>query len=652
MKNTYYVSCTTGSDFNDGNKPTPFQTISKAAQIAKSGDRVLVEAGTYREWVDPKNGGDNAQTRISYEAIVDEKNPTAKPIIKGSEIITDWTLHKDTVWKTTVDNAIFGDYNPYDTTIDGDWIVKPADWKVHCGDVYLNGMSFFEGRTLEDILTPVKREYSEYFGNQRKEYLANPENTIYQWFAEVDKTTTTIYANFRAYDPTKECVEINVRRCCFYPKQSGLNYLRVTGFEMAHSASGWAPPTSDQFGMLGANWSKGWIIENNILHDAKCSAISIGKDSTTGDMLSHKTKRKSGYQYQMESVFLGLQCGWSKEKIGSHIVRHNTIFDCGQNGIVGHMGCAFSKIYGNHIYNIGTKHEFFGWEIAGIKFHAPIDTVISENRIHNCTLGFWLDWQVQGTRVSRNLLYNNDRDGNIEVTHGPLLVDNNLFLSTYGFDNHAQGTAFVNNIICGRTYKMKILDRATPYHFPHSTSVAGYAFVYCGDERYYNNIFIGDDKNIDEKSFYGTNGYDENTSSYEEYIEKIAEVKMQDHEKYFEIEQPVYINHNAYFDGAIPFHDEKTNVVDKKFTPKMKVSEEADGVYIEFDLPKEALAIPCQTVSTESLGTLRIVNTVYDDCDGNDIIVDADYFGEVAENRSVVGPFLTAKEGHNRIKVW
>jgi alpha-L-arabinofuranosidase len=46
----------------------------------------------------------------------------------------------------------------------------------------------------------------------------------------------------------------------------------------------------------------------------------------------------------MEAVFRALQIGWSKEKIGSHIIRNNVIYDCGQNGIVGHMGCAFSEI--------------------------------------------------------------------------------------------------------------------------------------------------------------------------------------------------------------------------------------------------------------------------------------------------------------------
>ena len=52
-----------------------------------------------------------------------------------------------------------------------------------------------------------------------------------------------------------------------------------------------------------------------------------------------------------------------------------------------------------------------------------------------------MDWQAQGTRISRNVLFDNDRDGNLEVTHGPMILDNNIFASKYAFDNHSQGAA-------------------------------------------------------------------------------------------------------------------------------------------------------------------------------------------------------------------
>jgi hypothetical protein len=110
-----------------------------------------------------------------------------------------------------------------------------------------------------------------------------------------------------------------------------------------------------------------WIIENNIIHDSKCSAISIGKEGSTGHLYHSTRKDKTGHQYQLESVFSAEHIGWSKESIGSHIIRNNTIYDCGQNAIVGHLGCVFSEIYNNHIYRIAIKREFWGHEIAGIK---------------------------------------------------------------------------------------------------------------------------------------------------------------------------------------------------------------------------------------------------------------------------------------------
>ncbi len=202
--------------------------------------------------------------------------------------------------------------------------------------------------------------------------------------------------------------------------------------------------------MLGANWAKGWIIENNILHDAKCSAISIGKEGNTGHNIHTDNMKKSGYHNQTEVVFRALRQGWSRDMVGSHIVRNNKIYDCGQNGIVGHLGCVFSHIYHNEIFRIGKKHEFFAHEIAGVKFHTPIDVVIEENCIYHCTQGFWLDWEVQGTRLTRNVLFGNGGDVNLEITHGPHLFDNNIFGSQSNFANQGQGGHTCTTFSVGR----------------------------------------------------------------------------------------------------------------------------------------------------------------------------------------------------------
>ena len=269
----YHVS-KTGNDKNCGNKTAPFLTISKAAQVALPGDTVIVHEGVYREWVSPKTGGASDIERITYKAADNEK-----VIIKGSERITDWTPYEGTVWKAEINNSLFGDYNPYTEKLSGDWLLEPTHFSILLGDVYLNGRSFYQAACLEE----VKEAKIRYYGYKvpltaTPEKIKEPEQTKYLWYSEVNDNTTVIYANFHGFDPCEELTEINVRKCCFYPKESGLNYITVQGFEMAHAACPWAPPTADQPGLLGTNWSKGWIIENNIIHDAKCSGISIGKE--------------------------------------------------------------------------------------------------------------------------------------------------------------------------------------------------------------------------------------------------------------------------------------------------------------------------------------------------------------------------------------
>ena len=642
----YHVAVT-GCDFEDGTKDHPFRTISRAALLAMPGDRVIVHEGEYREWVKPAQGGTSSVSRITYEAAEGER-----VVIKGSEQITCWEPVEGSVWKAVLPNSFFGTYNPYKEVLGGDWFIYPNDNSLHTGDVYLNGKSFYEAKSLEEVKNPVIRtEGVNPPWTRHPEPILHPEDTMYQWYAETDQETTVIYANFQGVNPNEELTEINVRKCCFYPEKTGLNYITVRGFEMAQAACPWTPPTADQPGLLGTNWSKGWIIENNKIHDAKCSGISIGKEASTGHNLCTRTHRKPGYQYQMEAVFRARQIGWSKETIGSHVIRNNEIYDCGQNGIVGHMGCVFSEIAHNHIYNIAVKHEYFGYEIGGIKLHAAIDVQIHHNNIHNCTLGTGLDGQAQGTRVSKNLYYANDRDLMVEVTHGPYLVDNNIFASDYNFDNIAQGGAYLHNLCCGTMRREDVLDRSTPYHFPHTTEVAGTTVVYSGDDRIYQNVFLGGAVTYTEQSLHGTEGYDGHTNSLEEYISDVISRGNGDLEQFKHVKQPVYIRGNAYLKGAKPYgREENTHVSD--MDPAVRIVETDGKTYLELNVEKEMLEIPTEIYNSEKLGMPRITEAAYENPDGTPIVFDTDYLDQSRNGQPAAGPIEGLKEGMNRILVW
>ena len=615
---TYHVS-KNGSDQNNGTQTQPFLTINRAAAIAEEGDTVIVHEGTYRECVNPKNGARADSMRIIYKCAEGEK-----AVIKGSERVTSWEDTGNSIWRVKLNKSFFGGFNPYTESLDGDWLMEPVDKFLHLGQVYINGRALRE-RTeneLDDLC----------------------------WYTESDTENTYIYAKFGALDPNTELCEINVRRSCFYPEQTGINYITVSGFEFAHAACPWAPPTADQPGMVSAHWSKGWIIENNILHDAKCSAISVGKEISTGHNLYTRYHRKSGYRYQLETVFMARHAGWDKERVGSHIIRNNVIFDCGQNGIVGHMGGAYSEIYNNHIYNIGNLHEFFGFEIAGIKLHAAIDTYIHHNYIHDCRLGMWLDWEAQGTRVSSNVFNDNERDLFIEVTHGPHIVDNNIFGSAHNFCNAAQGGAYVHNLFCGSTKQYQVLERSTPYHLPHSTEIMGTAAVYSYDDRIYQNIFCFSEESEDGRTTCGTHAYNGCPTSMEEYISLATASGRGDIEKFLPVRQPAYINNNCYLDNSKGF-DREQNSIKSEFGSEVKIIKENNSLILEITLPEDFNSLDTKILETSDLEIPRITEASYESPDGTPVVFDIDIIGTYRSGKPVPGPLSLLKPGYNRIIV-
>ncbi|MBQ8408983.1 MAG: right-handed parallel beta-helix repeat-containing protein [Clostridia bacterium] len=635
----YHVSIH-GCDKNSGSESAPLRTINRAAALAHPGDTVIVHEGEYREWVDPRFGGSSPKERITYLAA-----PNEKVVIKGSEEIKGWVYERDGVWTVTLPNSFFGDYNPYTDVLFGDWYLGRGR-DHHTGEVYLNGKSLYEVSDDDGLYDPKPLPRA-----------IDAKGSTYVWRCFVDGERTTIKANFHGYDPNRELVEINVRRACFFPKVTGIDYITVCGFRMCHAATQWAPPTAHQEGLIGPNWSRGWIIENNIISDSKCVGISLGKFDDKTIPTSDAGGEKHSHYYQIESVFSALKKGWSRETVGSHIVRGNTIYNCEQAGIAGHMGCAFSQIYDNHIYNAFYKRQFDGAEIAGIKLHAAIDVIVKHNCIHNCKYGIWLDWQDQGARITQNLLYNNPRDLLIEVSHGPCLVDNNLFLSMeqYSLELLAQGTAFVHNVFASRTVVNPVLDRSTPYHFPHSTDIFGYSEVFAGDDRYYNNVFLSPHGHVIEddgkKGNHGLLAYGDYPSDYEEYRARISEGDEWLAQR--STKRPIFSAGNLYLGGAGTPKAEIGSVTCESYDPRLSLEPDGDGLYLHFTVSEEMLKVKTNTVTTKELGMPRVCPFPYENPDGTDITVNVDYFGNQRDDdRPNVGAIEAIKLGENRIRVW
>ena len=153
MPYEYHVA-KNGSDLGKGTKEDPFLTINRAASLAQPGDTVIVHEGVYREWVKPQNSGLSNTRRITYQAAEGEK-----VIIKGSEQIRGWEQFEGSIWRVVLPNGFFGDFNPYREEIFGDWFATTNTGRPkHLGDVYLNGISFYEAGSLEELHKPKIRE--------------------------------------------------------------------------------------------------------------------------------------------------------------------------------------------------------------------------------------------------------------------------------------------------------------------------------------------------------------------------------------------------------------------------------------------------------------------------------------------------------------
>ena len=637
-----------------GTQERPFRSISEAAKIARPGDTVLVAPGIYREYVNPVFGG------TEDAPIVYRSTEPLGAVISGAEIVTGWTHYQGDTWTARVPNSLFGGYNPYTTFVYGDWYFARAT--KHTGCVYLNGRALYEADTLEECLAGEVYPYSW-----------NPEESRFKWYAQQDeiRDETVFYANLRGTDPTGQTMEINVRRMCFFPEKTGRNYIHVQGFGITMAATTWAPPAAFQDGAIGPHWSKGWIIEDCEISNSKCSGISLGKylDPDNNHYFTYK-RVKSPTQMERDAVCRGQYHGWLKENVGSHIIRRNHIHHCEQGGIIGRMGGVFSIIEDNHIHHINSMMELGGAEISGIKMHAAIDVIIRRNHIHHSTMGIWCDWEAQGTRLSQNLLHDNQRpafarqleggmmcqDIFVEVSHGPTLIDNNILLSDVSLRFATQGVAMVHNLICGALTCVGegTTWRYTPYHIPHRTEVMGFMTILHGDNRFYNNIFVqkwpaedqiirhdSDDQFDTENRRVGTwvwNGYP-TQAQWDAQFDRSIPANMKALEPAHFGHLPIWSEGNVYFSGAQAWEHEKNGLVNDTASVSVELAQEDGRLVLKTNLYEWLDTFRCAAVHSDRLGAAFEPEQRFEAPDGTAIVFDRDYFGTHRGADILPGPF-------------
>lgn len=386
------------SDRNNGSIATPFKTINAAAQVAVSGDTVLVSPGIYREQISPPSYGSG----VKYVSILRHQ-----AIVKGSELWRPtWepVSGNDNVYVAKLDNNIFHERtNPYLRTIsvsgkDTSLPARPVEptasqWPITLGQIFLDSHPLTQVTTLQEVRSQPGT-----------------------WIVGSDGKTIILHIPNFLKNINDANIELTVRDRIFSPARRGLNGITIEGFIFEHCANQGPFPQS---GMISVRSGAEWTIKDNVVRYAATIGIDIGSEYWKGDAIPYTDK-------DQQKVIIG----------GRHSVEGNYVEYNGLSGISG-WNSPGSKIIDN-IVKENNRHGFqvkinSEWdEAAGIKVHAFTGGVIEGNLLlNNSSPGIWIDNGYDRSKISRNLVIGSLGKGIfVELGDGICHIDHNIVAYT------------------------------------------------------------------------------------------------------------------------------------------------------------------------------------------------------------------------------
>jgi hypothetical protein len=238
----------------------------------------------------------------------------------------------------------------------------------------------------------------------------------------------------------------------------------------------------------------------------------------------------------------------------------------------------------------------------------------------------------QGAQVLGNLVHDNDYapDLFLEMQHGPLLIANNVLLSTRAFGVNSKGMAFAHNLLDGTDLHCVVDTRVTPYQRARSTEIAGLADSTTGDHRFYNNVF-----GATSPTNIGT--LDASLPGWDATLDDAA--------------LPCFAGGNVYALGARASRWDPAEMTQVNADIHPHLTQTPEGWFLS--LGGDLSAMPPVTrnlVTTDLLERAVIPDVAYEDFDGTPLSVDTDYFGAPRGTNPTPGPIESATS--EPIKVW
>lgn len=424
---TYYVDgqAKNADDSGPGTKERPFKTINHAAQALQPGERVVIAAGVYREFIQPARGGTGPDAMISYEAA-----PGATVVVKGSAVVKDWkpsegwnfgvdpeTKKPVRAWELKLDPKLFpNSCNPFEV----DNVIGNKTWLRYAEDnmaTYFRrrGLVFVDGHPLEPVETASDLGNTtrplNYFN---KKLLWAPLFKEFQpeagkvWIEPNGMTLHIRLANDD--DPAKHIIEITTQEQVFSPAQRYQQYIRVKGITFEHAGNGFPVP---QRGMVSTNRGNHFIFEDDTFEWANSVGLDIGNEDWAASR--------------------------PPQPVGFDVIRGNTFRYCGIEGLGGTGGPQDTLVEKNLFEWIGWQDAAMMSESGGTKMHVAHNLLFRNNVVRHIRHGngIWLDIGNKNVRITGNVFADIPGDVNphavhIEGSDDLNQIDNNVFSNLTG----------------------------------------------------------------------------------------------------------------------------------------------------------------------------------------------------------------------------
>ena len=454
----YYVDCKAEASGN-GSAQAPFQSIGMAAAVVKPREKVIIREGIYRETVRPVFGGYAPDSMIMYEA-----EQGAKVEITGAEILPGAWRPSDRwnsaasdhgIYMTRLDGHAFSGANPFNAA-------NTPDDTTYFPVIRMDSMS--------DLIKKPAMVFCDGKILKQADKYGLLDGASDAWWAERDgKILHVRLAN--GENPAGHTIEVTARSQCFAPLERGMGYIRIRGLKFTCAGNAFPVP---QEGMVSTCHGHHWIIEDCVFNWANSIALDIGKQSWNAPSNA-------------------------PDKRGFHIVRRNTVSDCGLCGMAGFQ-ISGTLVENNLVQRTGRIEIETIAESAAMKFHLVEDSLLRRNTVRDIIsgCGIWLDYTNVNSRVTRNIAWGiTTANGAIfvEASLEPNMVDNNLICDVRlvngagGLGIYAFGTQkliVINNTIvnangagyfCNATPTRVILGQSGTGRFSY---LRGNIFAGCG----------------------------------------------------------------------------------------------------------------------------------------------------------------------------